>query len=416
MNTSVRVSDLQRWQGCVGMCLVCGQPLGLSASVGNVVKQEENDNEGDEQESLLERLSLQEECPFRLCMMRFRLLGKREECHIVDQYTHLEKRSAEERFDRVFEKRKEQVVAVAPDVYGRFAHDIFRTGEFEAALAICRRVAKPLTFSGCRACNVAMERSSAHANTIYRCFAQTRDANVAALEENKQESIKTKKVLEQIALYFEWTGEKWIAKGDDRVLLDTCLWRCIAHIYCWGRTGKLRSRLVAIFHAANYMYLKSTFKGVVTLSDWHVHIFQAFYTQRYRDEKSATWFGLHQGEAAGIFDLARKEGAQWVEHVTEKLERHVLPDLEAWTQARIQLSVVQAFVDQISTKVSSERELICFVARRHGISEGLESLYSYYVFNVRQQAAYAEHFKRFMRELARVYQQQRSLLTRREQR
>ena len=58
----------------------------------------------------------------------------------------------------------------------------FYTGEFEVALATCRRVAKPLTFSGCRACNVAMERSSAHANTIYRCFAQTRDANVADLE------------------------------------------------------------------------------------------------------------------------------------------------------------------------------------------------------------------------------------------
>ena len=114
-------------------------------------------------------------------MMRFRLLGRREECHIVDAYTHLERGSDDERIERVFGKRKGVIEGLGP-AYARFAQDVFKTGEYEAAIATCRRVAKPLTFSGCRACNSTMDRSSAHANTIYRCFALTRGLNIAVLE------------------------------------------------------------------------------------------------------------------------------------------------------------------------------------------------------------------------------------------
>jgi hypothetical protein len=110
-----------------------------------------------------------------------------------------------------------------------------------------------------------MEKSSAHANAVYRCAALTADADVPDLEENKQDSIKTKKLLEQIALYFEWNAGTWSAKSGEKLLQDTCLWRCIAHLYCWGRNAKFRSRLVCIFHASNYMFEKSSFKGSVSL-------------------------------------------------------------------------------------------------------------------------------------------------------
>jgi len=135
----------------------------------------------------------------------------------------------------------------------------------EPALATCRRVAKPLTFSGCRACNLAMDKASAHANAVYRCFTLTADADVPELEENTLKSIKTKKVLQQIALYFEWQDNRWAVKNGDKLLKDTCLWRCIAHLYCWGRDNKFRSRLVAIFHASNYIFQRSAYKGSVTL-------------------------------------------------------------------------------------------------------------------------------------------------------
>jgi hypothetical protein len=378
------------------MCLVCGQPLGLSEARGIVEKGEE---EGEE-ESFLEKRSLAEECPYRLCLMRFRLLGKREKCHIVDQYTHLEKKSSDERFDRVFNKRIDSIVSVSP-AYKTFASDIFKTGEFEVALATCRRVAKPLTFSGCRACNLAMEKSSAHANTIYRCFKVTQNVDVAAMEENKQDAIKTKKALEQIAIYFVWNESemKWTAKDDDGVLVDTCLWRCIAHIYSWGRTAKYRSRLVAIFHAANYMYTKSSYKGSVTLEDWHTHVFQPYYMLKY---KANCWFGLDQSEAGAIFDMARKEGARWIEFVTNRLDTVVLPDIEMWAEKRIRMDQIQAFKDKIVAKVGSERELIDFVGHKHGTIAGLENLYSFYLFNIKEEAAHAKHFYRFMKEMSNV--------------
>jgi hypothetical protein len=80
MNTSVRTSDLQRWQQCAGMCLICGQPLGLSISAREreTVRKEDKEEEKNEEEIQLERLTLAEECPIRLCMMRFFMLGKRE--------------------------------------------------------------------------------------------------------------------------------------------------------------------------------------------------------------------------------------------------------------------------------------------------------------------------------------------------
>jgi hypothetical protein len=220
-------------------------------------------------------------------------------------------------------------------------------------------------------------------------------------QENKQDAIKTKKLLEQIALYFAWDGGKWTAKNDDQLLLDTSLWRCIAHIYSWGRTASFRSRLVALFHAANYVYLKSTYRGLVSLEDWHIHIFQPFYMQHYA---ASSWFGLEQGEAGATFDLARKEGEHWVDYVQGKLEKIVLPAVETWAETEIAISNIQSFKDKISVKVGSEREMVEVAAQKRGVVKGLENLYMFYIFNIKDQAAYTEHFKRYMREMDKVYQ------------
>jgi len=80
MNSSVVIADLQRWQMCVGMCIICGQPLGLgqaAARSSGIITADVGDDSNDESD-MLESLSLSEECPVRLCMMRFRMLGKRE--------------------------------------------------------------------------------------------------------------------------------------------------------------------------------------------------------------------------------------------------------------------------------------------------------------------------------------------------
>lgn len=63
---------------CVGMCLVCGQPLGLNEASAKANGKAAVDSDETDEEILMNGLSLAEECPVRLCMMRFRLLGKRE--------------------------------------------------------------------------------------------------------------------------------------------------------------------------------------------------------------------------------------------------------------------------------------------------------------------------------------------------
>lgn len=271
MNSSVQIGDLQRWQMCVGMCVICGQPMGLgqAAARSSGIKTIDVGEDGDEESVLLESLSLSEECPVRLCMMRFRMLGKREECHIVDRYTHLEKDRSDDSFEQVFRVHSADIKKINP-AYVDFTLQL--DAMLPAALATSRRVAKPLTFSGCRACNLAMDKASAHANAVYRCFTLTADADIAELEENTQKSIKIKKVLQQIALFFEWQDSRWSVKNGDKLLKDTCLWRCIAHLYCWGRDNKFRSRLVAIFHASNYIFQRSSYKGSVTLEVTKLYI------------------------------------------------------------------------------------------------------------------------------------------------
>ena len=68
------------------------------------------------------------------------------------------------------------------------------------------------------------------------------------------------------------------------------------------------------------------------------------------------------------------------------------------------ISNIQNFKDRISVKAGSEREMVEIVAHKRGAAKGLESLYMFYIFNVREQAAYTEHFKRYLREMEKVYQ------------
>ena len=417
MNSGVSVGDLSRWQNCAGMCLVCGQLLGLNekSSAGaakktTVAAAAAADDMGEE-ESWMESLSLSEECPVRLCMMRFYMLGKREECHIVDTYTHLEKEKGglEARFDRVFNKKKDAIVAVHP-AYRAFADQIITTtsaaeegGELAIAMATCRRVAKPLTFSGCRACNLAMEKASSHANAIYRCFPVTANADVVELESNTLDSIRIKKILEQAALFFAWDGARWRAKSGERLLQDACLWRCVAHLFCWGRNAKFRSRLVCIFHAANYLFWRGTLKGSMSLESWHMHVFQPFYMRHY---PATTWFGMSQGEAGAIFDFSRKDGAHWMQYITERLDTVVGPALQTWAENEIKIGDIQEFKDRFARSVTGERKLLQFVAHKEGVQKGLERLLSFYLFNIsgKTDELTLLHCKRFMSEMCKTYQ------------
>ena len=109
-----------------------------------------------------------------------------------------------------------------------------------------------------------------------------------------------------------------------------------------------------------------------------------------------------------MFDFTRKDGARWVEFVTEKLHDHVLPRLEAWAEKEIRVHSIQNFKDNLQRNVASERQLVRYVSQREGVQKGLERLYAYYLFNISGKTEYAElaHCRRFISELGKTFKQQ----------
>jgi hypothetical protein len=249
---------------------------------------------------------------------------------------------------------------------------------------------------------MAMEKSAVHANAIYRCFPLTAHGDVPALEINKQESVQIKKVLEQIALFFVWTDEKWRAKTGTQLIADTCLWRCIAHLYTWGRNAKWRSRAVAVFHAANYMYFAggAGFQESLSLEDWHMHVFQPFYMARFH---AGTWFGVSEQEIAVRFDFARKDGKEWIAFVVERLTRETLPALLTWFETEVRVKSIQDFKRKLSAAAKNEQALVRFVGHQGGIEEGLTKWLRFHLFQISTEPAVQQHSQKFIREMGKAF-------------
>ena len=68
---------LDSWRAGLGTCYICGQTLGAPQnyfSYQGDAPVDSVDNDG---------MLLMEECPVRLCMQRFNMLGTRHDAHIV---------------------------------------------------------------------------------------------------------------------------------------------------------------------------------------------------------------------------------------------------------------------------------------------------------------------------------------------
>jgi len=305
MSTSMRA-----WRECLGTCLICGQPVSAPLRV-------------EEDPVNFDGRLLTEECPTRLCLMRFNALGERQDCHLIDDYTFLEQRRNGVSFRDEFARIEPIVTSANPAVFARFKQDVLdRTPSppYDAAVATMLRIAARSTVCACRRCNKAMDRVGAHVNAVYRCFEATRDSDVPALETNGRDAIAAKKVIQQVALYFQYVGARWEAKPADRMLRDAARWRCIAHLANWGSTGAARFRLIALFHLSHLVYLGGTMRDVVPFTTWHVHCWRPFYmAAQYRAD---TFLDMRQEEVARVFDLAgRKHGAVWERSVEARAAR-----------------------------------------------------------------------------------------------
>jgi hypothetical protein len=424
MNSGVKLSDLDRFRSCFGLCVICGQILGTKVSHATILSnQRQNDgddlNEYDEESSasdkkskkkntesntkeILESTLLTEECSIRLALNRFNMLGERQNCHVIDQYTFLDKNIDKTSFKYLFSLYQDQIIKIDP-VFSQLLIDLEKSsaeGEsqtvYEVASATCKRVADGFTISGCRRCNLAMNRPIVHCNAIYRCYQFTHDKDITKLESNTLESINIKKVIQQIALYFDYVKSPsstkqskskskkelpsyvWVAKSRDKLVLEAALWRCIAHLCAWGVNGQFRFRLIAIFHASQYLYEISSIKWLVDFEEWHLHIFRNFYMEAYED--SNTWFGMTQRHISITFDLSQKNGLEWVDMVKTTIE-YVGDALEK-IYALKDFNKIQQFKDAMVRQVKNEETLLRFVSNKQGITRGVDRLFSFFKYNI----------------------------------
>jgi hypothetical protein len=387
-NAEERMQDrTNTWRRQEGLCLICGQPVaaplyrqGVSGRVMTVVSDDNSDDGGEAVVAAIDsdgRL-LTQECPVRLSLLRFNALGEFHAAHILDDYTLPEtSRSKTASLRNEFAKYethiretnrqaidlfKQKVLASTPDAMRRYAE----------AAALGKRVIGDLTICSCKRCNLAMNRISAHATAVYRCFSVTRDSDVVYLEDMRAAlATNAKKVIQQMAFYFNpvYAGNTvtdWVVKSEDQLLTDGTLWRCIAHLGEWGAAsagGGVRARCIATFHAAHYIYLtnSSLRSSDVDFTAWYTHVWRPFYMTQYPTPN--TFFGMRQTEVARAFDFSLKEGKRWESTLRAMLARHG-DDLDAQIAAHADtlLNKLARHEDALAAAaVVDERGLLEFV-------------------------------------------------------
>jgi hypothetical protein len=361
-------SRVEAWRKQQGGCLICGQPVAapqFSLAVGGRIQV---DDEADVLAMDSDGRLLTEECPVRLCLLRYNALAPYHAAHIVDEYTLLPERG----FRDDFQKHEAALMQAHPQAMALFKTQVIAGGLYAEGVALGKRMVQTRTVCACARCNMAMKREQAHATAVYRCFSVTRHSHVPGLEGAQAKVTAAKKLLQQIALYFTpvWldstTVQTWTLKTDQQLLLDAALWRCIAHLQEWGQSpigGGVRQRLVAIFHASHYVYLSSSsaMQGRMDWATWHLRVWRPFYTARYR---APTFFGMRQAEVARLFDFAYQEGERWEQTLRARLSAVVdaletQPDEDARLLAAMQLEEAMS-----GASIADERDMLRFLTRR----------------------------------------------------
>ena len=483
MNSGIRTGHLNRWRDGLGLCCICGQIMGVPSaarkvallartrqsrggggggglnSIGQVDINGDDEDGGSIANIDSDGLLLTEECPIRLCMYQFNILGERQNAHIVDDYTFLEGGRAAgansinggggghvgKSFRDKFNLFKDTIIPLHPLAFDSFRTQVLGTTEtaiaiYNSAAANCQRTVADLTVGGCKRCNKAMDRSSMHANAVYRCFKLTQDSNNPLLETNSLNATAIKKVIQQIALYFEpvfifessgtsttsSVGEvvnetttaaahaspppyssslallsternphlvvqvankasslvavSWRAKTAEALLRDAATWRCIAHLCCWGLTSigdGARFRMIAVFHASYYIYERGNLKGILPFEMWHLYVWRPFYMLKYTPE---TFFGMNQSEVNVNFNLSRQDGARWMIIIQTRLQC-VGDELESqWNPDR--LIPISKFISDVAKEIYDERSLVRFFCNANNTENGVKKIFEYFEYNI----------------------------------
>lgn len=416
MNSKIPV--LEMWRRSLGMCMVCGQPMGLKGRLSNLEKLNHEENDLEEKtesliENVIERLLLIEECPIRMAYIQFNVLGEQQDCHVVDQYTFLEKKNKEESF--LFLMKKQEDVFRSLDkrkIFASFLDQVIlmnpSSGILETATVNCKRLGDSMLFAGCRRCNLSMNKPNYHVDTVYRCFELTKDLDIPSLESRNVKAIKLKKLIQQIAFFFDYEMKsdetellKWKFKESEKIMLDVNMWRCISNLCSWGTTGKFRFRMIAIFHAAVYLYERSYIKSVLKFEEWHIHVFRRLYMSTF--SSGDTFFGMKETEVSIVFDLSQKRGSEWKDLVLSKLILFESMLNEMYNKA--QLSKIDSFRSKIAKNVWNEKTLLHFLSEKTSIEAGTDKLLEFFKFNIQnvRERNLTDACNKFQRHLCVTY-------------
>lgn len=446
----VKTKPLDAWRSCAGMCIICGTPLGLhqspdSHSGGGVRKQADFDfnhpthdavitakdimimNEGvqvaDElwdDPTTIHHGAIEEDF-IRVALFKYSLLGGMEACHIIDQYTYLKPKDSAG-FRKVLNENKSIIEALG----GNFLVDAFENGNYEKAADYCQRVAAKRVVPGCRACNSAMNRSNALADIVYRCFPPTATLHIPELEDSTSKTGRViskgnviKKLIQQIALFFtphpfpssstshgaskvdqgEATAKVvWKAKDESLIMLDAAVWRCVANLCMWGKSGNFRFALIGIFYAAVYIFERLRMADMILFNDWHLHVFRIFYMTTYAPR---TWFGMTQMEASITFDTTKKDGVQWCNAVTGMYMDAACDLVDTFFTKQVNMVKIGTFKDLLTAHVYDEKSMFILLSKKYGPKEGITTLLRFFMYNTEDptSALLKARALRFMKEI-----------------
>lgn len=451
--------SLHVWRSAIGLCMICGQPMGLksqknglhranqlASSLGlfeggdddeeedfqlvsiqddiagikldDLDKKTKAQHDSEEDTSVLERMLLVEECPIRMAFLRFNMLGEQQDCHIIDQYTFLEKKSKEDSF--VHQLREHEQIIRNIDKDGGCFSAFYSTVMVEESakhqpavmldkvLATSKRIGDQFLFAGCRRCNMCMNKPAFHVDALYRCFGPTSHLDNTFLESRSVKAIKIKKIIQQIAFYFDCDTKKktWKAKEPEHIILDVNLWRCISSLCCWSVFQKYRFRMIAIFYASHYLYLTSSVKPFFSFEDWHIHFFREVYMDTF---PSTTFFGLEERDVKSGFNLSRKEGDVWMDMILTRLTNFQATSLEPFYKTK-DFDRIYALKGRINQMIFNEFTLILFLSSKASVEDGVARLldfFSYHLSGSNHASRLLSQCIRFQKMLCSVVRQEK---------
>jgi hypothetical protein len=196
---------------------------------------------------------------------------------------------------------------------------------------------------------------------VYKNFALTEACENAAMEERNIKANNARKVIQQIALYFDYfpSTEKWSPKPSQRLLIDASLWRCLAFLNMWATSGCVnqRSRLIAVFYASFYIYTIVGGDAKMRFEDWHTHVWRKFCMETY---ESGSFLGYN--------------------HMATPIDTRVVVARLQHVAKQMALAVCDDPAPGMS-QVYDERSLFDFMCAKKGADFGTDRLLNFFTYN-----------------------------------